>query len=223
MQKVLGIGSYNFLIPQWISTSCFFQLSQGSKHFISKTFPIMAKNGSAMAWGATTDAPLVRSQTDFLVHKSDSSMQSTGTPIPAIRRPPINLTSDGPDSQYVLDDGTDCLNNADQYTPECWRVLNITSWLPQWFLQTPQCKQGQNQAFCNIVLPKPEPWTQTFLREADGGPGPDCTIIPNACPNSFDADVGSGDSRLERARYKYVRYNIISESLPCMESPILGG
>lgn len=50
------------------------------------------------------------------------------------------------------------------------------------------------------------------MREADGGPGPDCTVIPNACPNSFDADEGSGDSRLERARYKYVRYNIISKS-----------
>ena len=36
-------------------------------------------------------------------------------------------------------------------------------------------------------------------------------------PNSFDADVGSGDSRLERARYKYVRYNIISKLLSCVE------
>lgn len=151
---------------------------------------------------------------NIMCTKAESHVKPTGTPIPAIRRPPINLTSDGPDSQYVLVDGTDCLNNADQYTPECWRVLNITSWLPQWFLQTPQCRQGQSQAFCNIVLPEPEPWAQTFLREADGGPGPDCTIIPNACPNNFEAYTGSGDSRLERARYKYVRYNIISKSSP---------
>ena len=113
-------------------------------------------------------------------------MLQPGSPIPGMRRPPVNLTTDGPDNEYILPDGTDCLDNADQYIPECWLLLNITSWLPQWFLQTPQCKLGQSQAFCNIRnQTNPEPWTQTFMREADGGPGPDCTVIPNACPNSF--------------------------------------
>ena len=115
--------------------------------------------------------------------------------------------------QYILPDGTDCLDNADLYDSECWRLLNITSWLPEWFRQTPQCKPGQSQAFCNDAAPpNPEPWAQTFLRQADGGPGPDCTVIQrNACPNSFDTDAGSSDPPLLRARYKYVRYNIISK------------
>ena len=145
---------------------------------------------------------------------ASSTTSATGAAQSAVGRPPIALDSDGPDSQYVWNE-RNCLDNRDLYYPGCWEVLNITSWLPMWFIKTPVCQPGQSEADCNVKNPgeAPEAWTQTFLREAVGGAGADCTEIgSNLCAYYFNHDDGANFTPLERARFRYVRYNIYGKS-----------
>jgi len=128
------------------------------------------------------------------------------------RRPQVTLSSDSSDvNLYMLPDKTDCLDNRDIYYPDCWILLNISHWLPQWFLATPQCgKPSADTISCNHADTN-EPWTTTFLRESSGTSGggvADCSTINSQCDNVFVEANGSEDTLLERARFKYVRQNI---------------
>ena len=79
------------------------------------------------------------------------------------------------------------------------------------FDQTPQCQvfNSTSDADCNKA--PDEPWTVTFLREAEGNnSGLDCLNLLADCQYSFNAEVGIEDDPVLRARYKYVRYAIIS-------------
>lgn len=58
---------------------------------------------------------------------------SQTTPGPG--RPIVTLSSDDPDIQYVTAEGFDCTDEANDFNAECWSVLNLDEWLPQWFLQ----------------------------------------------------------------------------------------
>lgn len=191
---------------------------QGSNSFITSTFQIQSRSGARRVWTAPSSAvPPPSVEPDISGSKNStgnatSNSHDTGS---AKNRPSVTLDSDGPDSHYRWND-INCLDNSDLFYPGCWEVLNITSWLPKWFLETPVCQPGESEADCNLKNPGevPEPWTQTFLREAVGGPSGDCTIIGgNLCAYYFNAVDGAEDTALERARFKYVRYNIYSKFL----------
>ena len=47
------------------------------------------------------------------------------------RRPPLNLSNDGPPGQYIVGQ-LDCLTNENDYLRECWKNLNRNEWLPAW-------------------------------------------------------------------------------------------
>ena len=122
----------------------------------------------------------------------------------------MTLPNDGPDSQYVSKN-TDCLLDDGMFYSGCWDVLNIVEWLPQWFKSTPQCSTlGVDPLYCNHA-DLLEPWTTTFLRQAaEGGStgSVSCTDIVDECTIVTSYADGARDSRLQRARYRYVRQNI---------------
>ena len=103
--------------------------------------------------------------------------------------------------------------------PDCWTVLNVSCWLPEWFLKTSKCLPGHQNTDCQIADPgvAPEPWAQTFLREAEGGAPGNCTsITQTTCAYMFNnlenSIKGAINGDLERARFRYVRYNIYGKS-----------
>ena len=215
-QSVPESGSYKLDVRRnWVYPYCYFQLTQGSNYFLTTSFQIQGRTGTRRIWSALPSArppPSVDmnvTASGNITSNATSSSRDTGL---AQRRPSVTLESDGPNSEYVWSD-IDCLDNSDLYYPGCWNVLNITSWLPQWFLETPVCQPGESEADCNVKTAgvTPEPWTQTFLREAVGGASGDCTLIgSNLCAYYFNAVDGVEDTPLERARFRYVRYNIYS-------------
>ncbi|KAL8688211.1 MAG: hypothetical protein Q9218_005821 [Villophora microphyllina] len=92
-------------------------------------------------------------------------------------KPVPTLDSDGSDSSYVVGD-VNCLDDTDEFYTECWEKLDVVSWLPQWYIKEPRCQSAQSELGCNIYFPEEnnvEAWTTTFLREATGGGGADCT------------------------------------------------
>lgn len=210
-------GSYELdLRPNWVDPNCYFQLTQGPNHFSTRIFQISGRSGVRRIWSAPPSAqapPSVSSNVTGSGSQAANDTTNSRATASAKQRPSVTLDSDGPDSHYKWND-IDCLDNSDLYYPGCWEVLNITSWLPKWFLETPVCQPGESEADCNLKNPGeiPEPWTMTFLREAVGGASGDCTIIgSNLCSYYFNADDGADDKPLERARFRYVRYNIYSK------------
>lgn len=156
---------------------------------------------------------------DLFTHWTESAPSvSAPAPAPPVQapispRPAITLTSDGRINRYPTT-RFDCWNNLDDYNPECWDVLNLDEWLAEWFLQSPRC---HNDSHINCKAPSRsghglEAWTTTFLREA-GTPGSDCTLIATGtfCSYGFESSVGSNDSPLTRARYRYVSYSIYGQ------------
>ncbi|KAL8791724.1 MAG: hypothetical protein Q9195_005661 [Heterodermia aff. obscurata] len=146
-----------------------------------------------------------------------SSTQAAANGNVATQRPDVALDSDQSDEDYVSNQ-VNCTDNGNPYEPGCWEVLQINRWLPQWFIETKVCPSDQpnkSQVDCNKKpqIGAPEPWSTTFLREYSRGGDAEClTIGPGACSYDFDQNVGSADNPLLRARYKYVRYNIIAIS-----------
>ena len=111
--------------------------------------------------------------------------------------------------------------------PDCWTVLNVSSWLPEWFRKTPKRPPGHHNTDCQIANAgmAPEPWAQTFLREAEGGaPGNRTSITQTACNyvfNNLENSIrGAINGDLERARFRYVRYNIYRKSFLEERTPV---
>lgn len=135
-------------------------------------------------------------------------------------QPSVVLSDDKAGNSYLTPTGLNCLDDGSPHDAECWSVLKLDEWLPQWYLQTPQCAQhAASETDCNKQDP-PEPWTTTFMRmtmrggDWNGCSDPwstNCQWSPDACPF-----LGNSPASLLRARYKYVSYTISSmyRSLP---------
>lgn len=127
-------------------------------------------------------------------------------------RPKVSLPGDRQKKSYISSSGIDCLDDSSSHISECWGILDLDEWLPQWFLHIPQCApQASSNSDCNQRDPA-EPWTTTFMRITMGGGdwngcsdigNMNCQYIPYPC-------LGSNDHPLLRARYKYVAYTITS-------------
>ena len=127
-------------------------------------------------------------------------------------RPHVSLPDDNRDRSYNTSSGFDCLDAGNPHDAECWNVLQLDEWLPQWFLRTPQCSlNAASETDCNKQDP-PEPWTTTFMRSAArGGDWNGCSDVGSTnCQYSTEACFGGIDPPLLRARYKYVAYTISS-------------
>lgn len=181
---------------------------------MSVSMPGGSSNGSTAS--ASNAAGSASSSSTSMRSAGGSSSSSTSSANAAVltvsRRPQVTLASDSPNiNHYMLPDKTDCLDNRDIYYPDCWDVLNITYWLPQRFLETPQCgKPGADTINCNHADMN-ETWTTTFLRESGGTSGggvADCSTTNSQCDNVFVEANGSEDTLFERARFKYVRLKI---------------
>ncbi|KAL8935352.1 MAG: hypothetical protein Q9211_004744, partial [Gyalolechia sp. 1 TL-2023] len=126
----------------------------------------------------------------------------------------VSLPGDTTGKGYTTSSGYDCLNPGNPHRSECWDVLGLDEWLPQWFLKTPQCpQQSASQVECNIRDP-PEPWTTTFMRiTTGGGDWNGCSQVGStncqykADPNPHSC-AGGKDVKLFEARYNYVAYTI---------------
>ena len=116
-------------------------------------------------------------------------------------------TTSNPASRAINDPKRDCIYGI--YDAKCWDVLNLTNWLTDWYQTTPICSTGDTRR-CRAPN---EAWTTTLLRIAlNITGGPDCTNL-NACegnPPGSNEIVGFNDT--EAARYRYVVYNIYSQS-----------
>lgn len=128
----------------------------------------------------------------------------------------VSLPSDIQGKVYTTLSGYNCLDPGNPLKAECWSVLGLNEWLPQWFLKTPQCPHGSaSEVECNIQDP-PEPWTTTFMRIATGGGNWNgCSKVGSAnCQYKSDPlpDLCAGGTgmRLLMARYNYVAYTITS-------------
>lgn len=133
-------------------------------------------------------------------------------------RPNVSLPNDNQGKSYVSSSGLNCLDDGSPHEAECWSVLEIDNWLPQWYLKTPQCAPNAiSELDCNKQDP-PEPWTTTFMRIAmRGGDWNSCSEVGNAnCMYSPYACLGNNDDPLLRARYKYVAYTIASKNVLCL-------
>lgn len=126
----------------------------------------------------------------------------------------VTLPIDRNRNKYTTQSGYDCLNLGNPHKPECWDVLGLDNWLPQWFLKTPQCPQDSSSEIgCNIQDP-PEPWTTTFMRIATGGGDWNgCSQVGSTtCQYKSDSphfcNGGGGEMQLMEARYNYVAYTI---------------
>ena len=127
-------------------------------------------------------------------------------------RPYVSLLDDSRGRSYHTSSGFDCLDAGNPHDAECWSVLQLDEWLPQWFLKTPQCSQhATSETDCNKQDP-PEPWTTTFMRTTYmGGDWNGCSDIGSTnCQYSTEACFGGIDPPLLRARYNYVAYTISS-------------
>lgn len=134
--------------------------------------------------------------------------------------PNVVLSNDIVGTSYVTSTGLNCLDDGSPHNAECWSVLKLDEWLPQWFLHTPQCTQhAASETDCSKQDP-PEPWTTTFMRMTMRGGdwngcsdawSTNCQWSPDACPF-----LGNSTASLSRARHKYVSYTISSmfRSLP---------
>lgn len=132
--------------------------------------------------------------------------------------PSVALPKDKAGNNYVTSTGLNCLDDGSPHEAECWSVLELDEWLPQWFLHTPQCAQNASSEMdCNKQDP-PEPWTTTFMRMTMRGGdwngcsdawSTNCQWSPDSCPS-----LGSSPASLLRARYKYVAYTISSMYRP---------
>ncbi|KAL8784978.1 MAG: hypothetical protein Q9213_003639 [Squamulea squamosa] len=125
-------------------------------------------------------------------------------------RPKVSLASDVPGKSYMTSGGLDCLNDNSSHVSECWEILEVNDWLPQWFLNTPQCPaQAPSNSACNYRDP-PEAWTTTFMRiTMGGGDWNSCSDMGNTgCQYHPYPCLGNNDDPLLRARYKYVAYTI---------------
>ncbi|KAL8672429.1 MAG: hypothetical protein Q9168_003107 [Polycauliona sp. 1 TL-2023] len=125
-------------------------------------------------------------------------------------RPKISLPRDNSTKSYISSNGLDCLDDSSSHISECWDILEINDWLPQWFLQTPQCApHAPSNSVCNERDP-PEPWTTTFMRIAlSGGNWNGCSDMGNTnCQYHPYPCLGNNDDPLLRARYKYVAFTI---------------
>ena len=128
-------------------------------------------------------------------------------------RPKVSLPDDSQTKSYLTSSGLNCLDDSSSHESECWDILKINDWLPQWFLQTPQCPpQAPSNAACNERDP-PEPWTTTFMRiTMNGGNWNGCSDMGNTnCQYHPYPCLGNNDDPLLRARYKYVAYTITSK------------
>lgn len=128
-------------------------------------------------------------------------------------RPKVSLPTDNQTKSYISSSGLDCLDDSSSHVSECWEILEINDWLPQWYLQTSQCApQAPSNSVCNERDP-PEPWTTTFMRITMGvGDWNDCSYMGNTnCQYHPYPCLGNNDDPLLRARYKYVAYTITSK------------
>ena len=128
-------------------------------------------------------------------------------------RPKVSLPDDNRTKSYISSSGLDCLDDRSSHVSDCWDILRINDWLPQWFLQTPQCPpRSPSNSECNERDP-PEPWTTTFMRITMGdGNWNGCSDMGNThCQYHPNPCLGNNDDPLLRARYKYVAYTITSK------------
>ena len=216
--------------------ACRFWLSQDFAEITvtnrTEVFKIVAGDGSSTHWTDSNDPAQVSqiqsspnpSHTGSLT--SSASIRSTLTNQPTtptatqasgvpFARLALNLSSDASEHSYQSG-GVDCLTDGEELSPGCWDVLGLDAWLANWYLHIPQC-QGPNVIHCNGPARSghgQEPWTTTFLREAEEGGGSDCTVMGVGSCSYSPANplLGEYDSLLTRARYKYVRYSIYSRS-----------
>ena len=122
--------------------------------------------------------------------------------------PNVSLPSDNESKSYLSPGGLNCIDDGNPHEADCWDVLELDEWLPQWFLDTPQCPHNATlERDCNRRDP-PESWTTTFMRMATrGGDWNGCSDI-----SSSDCQYSQVCSRndLLSARYSYVAYTISS-------------
>ena len=227
---------------------CYLQLSQGANVFRTTLFQIQASNDQTTTWGLAATSNAEPSSTnssseavsptslneDSSIHttitvtgashsnslpSSPSSTQAPANFNVAAQRPAVVLDSDHPGAVYTANQ-VNCIDNGSPYEPGCWEVLQISRWLPKWFIETQPCpidQPNETQVDCNRKPPgvTPEPWTTTFLREYSRGGDAKCLKIGlEACTYNFNMNDGLADKLLLRARYRYVRYNIISKLSP---------
>ena len=222
--------------------NCYLQLSQGTNEFRTTLFEIQAPSDRSTTWGTAaasntaasttsnaeppstspppeTVSPSSLNEVSSIHMSSPSSTQVAANPNVALQIPAVALDSDEPDADYTANQ-VNCTDNGNTYERGCWEVLQINEWLPKWFLETKPCpsdQPSQSQVDCNRKPPgvTPEPWSTTFLREYSRGGDAEClTIGPGACTYNFNQNDGSAGQPLLRARYRYVRYNIIGKLSP---------
>lgn len=106
------------------------------------------------------------------------------------------------------DDPTiDCVDGI--YNTSCWETLNLTSWLTNWYQTVPNCTTGDTRE-CRAP---DEAWTTTFLRIAlNITGGPDCTVLTACLGDAPSSNQIIGLNATEAAKYRYVAYNIYSQS-----------
>ncbi|KAL8865246.1 MAG: hypothetical protein Q9174_006990, partial [Haloplaca sp. 1 TL-2023] len=123
----------------------------------------------------------------------------------------IRLPNDMPSGEYTVEEG-DCISASAEYYSKCWQKLNMSSWLPEWYAQEPQCKDPLQVRGCRKKLKNTdtfEAWTTTLNREYIGTGGTECTGLPGDCQGNYGPRVGEGiPDALAPARYRYLHFNI---------------
>ncbi|KAI9705044.1 MAG: hypothetical protein M1836_006827 [Candelina mexicana] len=225
------------LAEDWEYPNNYLQLTGRGGNFRTTLFQIQAANGTAKTWRASSTSNVAPSTNNNIPGDSSGSSiptdnnaagelgnnrtsdsnaatepangtSASGATETVRKRPNITLDSDSNNlTSYLLPDKTNCTSNDGIYHTGCWELLNMTYWLPQWFLNTPQCTDGEDRINCNNAKAN-EPWTTTFLRQYSGGGMEDCTGIGTTCVNIYNQNDGINDDPLLRARFLYGYQNI---------------
>ena len=107
-------------------------------------------------------------------------------------------------------EGVACTDLSAPIDPSCYEALDISTWLINWNKTTPQC-QGNTDVNCCV---RTEPWSNCFLRLAQGKSGPVCNYLSN----TVDADTKCDPSQWKpvvdpsiAGQVRYVGFNLFSK------------
>ncbi|KAL9037709.1 MAG: hypothetical protein Q9180_003569 [Flavoplaca navasiana] len=114
------------------SENCYLELRQDTDNY--KTSPIFSvgpSNGTSTTWSSGSQSDEEQS---FLTSAMEQATATAQQPLPSTVRPDISLPDDVTEEQYVLEDGTKCLDisGTQSNSQGCWEKLQLSAWLPKW-------------------------------------------------------------------------------------------
>lgn len=120
------------IVLQMTSENCYLELRRGPRIYTtSPIFSVGESNGTSTIWSSGSQSNEQQSLVSSALEQATATSEGS---TPNTPRPDLRLPSDSAEDQYVLDDGTKCLDvsGTQSNSAECWEKLQLSQWLPAW-------------------------------------------------------------------------------------------